>query len=738
MGIPVTQFKHYYFKSGENKGDPPSIISSSELSRGLNVENRGRGYSTRKGSSIINVDVNGYASPISGNPDIKNIASYTYGGTYDAIFNADTSVYHTPATPVAIRTGMTAGLTYQYAQQGAVMYGTNGTDPAFFMDKVRSTTTTYTAGYSTPGTFTATPGAAGSMNDGTYSYIVIWYDENTETRSNPQATAVTATTTAGVGAGSVALTSLPLDSEDRTSHWIIYRKDPGGYYFFRLARVAYDAGAPSYTDTAVATGVLETLEYDNYAPDDSDGVCYSESQKRMLYFRGDVLTWSKPFRSQCVPTRNREILADKSEKIQKVVEVFKRYIIVFKNNSMYAIIGSLGGAYRVEKFSSTVGTVSPDSVCVSTDGIFFLDSGGIPRYITTTDFTAEELRTSTNISFKFSKKFDDVQTIFLMNAFGIIWEKGSVAQWRLYVPIESVSGICDHVYVYDFRLASVNGGESAWFDFRYNTNMLCAAVVDTSSGKSIYCGDDYGLLWKQDDSTQYDGDEYYRDEDTGTMTVTAGTSSVVVTATHTDTIGVDQYAGMFVILYDEYSFIELFRSRITANTATPAASITFTIEDALPSLGSNNPAVVVGGYLTYLSTPHFTRDGSGKNVPDKIKVTFDTTDNTREAYIFVNYDLNDVFNYTYNYHSDRTLSSKTTKGDTYLVSIGDSEYYYDDPDTVYDTASYAGSTFESVNFLLRNYYWFSHVTWGIITREPSRSFNYQGGTLYFRGKGSYL
>lgn len=723
MGIKDRKFDHYVIDSGENKGEPFTSIAKSELDRTMNVENRGNGITTRYGSTVLNVNGSGYPDPIATNPDMNSIKAFQYGtNSFDALFTGTDSIYRNVTGPIALKTGLTPDLDFQFQQAGDIMYATNGTDDVFYYDPNRSTSQMYTAGYDTPATFTATPSAlGGSMDTGDYEYFAILYDANTETKQNRQETAVTA---AVVGpTGSVVLTDLPLDPEDRSSHWLIYRKDPTGYYHFKIATVPYDAIGRTYTDTDLLTGTSEVVANDNDRPDPATCVCLHE--KLMVYAAGSTIQWSKNYQQQDVPTYNRDRLDDNSQTIVKMVS-FRGTLVIWKTDSIFVVKGDLNGSYTISKISGVIGTRSPDTVKENPDGIFFFDSNGRPRFINSTDFNAEDLRDSTDIAYKYRRKFESIPKIQYANCFAVLWETSSVSQYRIFVPIETTNDTCDQCYVFDYGLARRNGGNSAWFDFAYNMNLKCADNVTAAGGeKQIYAGDDYGLIWRLDyKDVFFDGTEYWREEGDGT--VTFGVSTVDISAF---SLAVDEVVGMQVLIYNRYTYELLFRSKITANTATE-----LTLADTIPDLGTDDPFITIGGYLAYFATANYTHDHSGKNRPVRAKLLFSDEYHATVLQFFIHYDGNQVFNYTYDYINNPANQSLTPLADNYDLVTGDQNAFYDD--AIYDSDSYSAVLFGSVEFPLNSKYQFKHASWGLITRQPSQPFGYLGSTIEYQAKGS--
>lgn len=726
MGVKLDKFSHYTFDSGENKGEAPTFFSKSELYSARNVENRGDGLETRYGCTVFNVNGSGYPSPIVANPTIMSIQAYTYGtsATYDTIYTGGTTIYRDLDSPSVIRTGLSAnGARFQFEIAENIVHMTNGTDPVYFYQPSRSTTGVFTSGYDTPGVFNANAvGAGGSMAAGTYEYFVTWWDSETKTESNIQDAAVSVTTP---GANSlVNLTNLPIDSESRTTHWNIYRKDPTGNYHYRVAQHPYNAGTPSYTDTAAVTGTTFIAPLDNNRPDPSTCIC--RHGKIMVYASGNTFTWSKYYRFQNVPTFNRETLSDNSFRIEKMVSD-DGVLIIFKTESIYVVIGDLNGSYTVRQISKNVGTRSPMTVSLSpSSGLFFLDSRKKPRKLTATDYSLDDLREQTDISFKYRKKFDLIRYSDLPYCHAVIWETGAVSQWRLFVAIDTILSYPDHCYVFDYALERRNGGDSAWFDFKYNLSVACSTAAIGDGGEfQLQAGDNYGLLWKLDVANVfYDGDEYRRAEGDGT--VTFGVNTVTVSTANN---AVDQFVGLQLIIYNRYSYQELFRSRVTANTATQ-----FTLQDNLPTLPTDDPFLTVGGYLTYFATAQYTHDRAGRFRPFKVSALFSRKYAETDVQFFTHYDFNDAFNYTYDYINNPSNPSLTPLTDNYTISVGESGPTYDAATSLYDTSRYGLSLYGTTEFRLNSKYLPTHVSWGVITREPSSPFGYLGASLFYQFK----
>lgn len=724
MGIRLKKFSHYTFNAGENKGEPVTFLSKSELSRALNIEQRGKGIVPRFGSSVLTVNGDGYPDPIDatvGNKaDINSGYCFSYGDGEDlAIYTLDDKIYKNDVTPTLLTSGMTANLKWQFAQTADVLYLTNGDDDVRYFQPDRSVTQTYTSGYDTPAAFTAAEGAAGVLVAGTYEYYVTLYDSETLTESNRQLLAVSVTIAASK---KVDLTNLPLDPESRTTHWRIYRKDTTGYYHYDLVEIPYDAGSPIYTDNIAATGRTFVAPNDNDRPDVSKSICLHG--KTMLYGINSVLSWSKPYRAQNVPTYNRELLEEEGTRIMKIVS-FKGAAVVFKERAIYVATGDfVQGSINLKRISKSVGTYAPDSVQVAPEGIFFFGSDGRPRLITPTDFEAEDLRDSSDISYKYTDKFEDIDPLQYENVFAVLWDYRRWSQYRLFVPINVVATYTNEVFAFDMGLASRNGGDSAWFTFGYNINAKCAWIQRESvSIQRVNVGDDYSLLWKLDvEDTYFDGDEFVREEDDGTVTFGLDTVQISTAA-----MEVDQFLGMQLILYDAFTFNEIFRSRIVSNTAD-----TFTCEDVLPDLPTDNPYITVGGYLTYFGTAGYTDDRAGRCRPFALSLLLGQDVGEHDIFVFVNYDFNDQFNYTYDYINNPDNASATPRGDIYQILVGQAFSTYDF--SLYDDASYGSYLYDTAEFPLRNKYLFTHASWGIITRAPSKPFLYLGGSMFYQYK----
>jgi hypothetical protein len=361
-------------------------------------------------------------------------------------------------------------------------------------------------------------------------------------------------------------------------------------------------------------------------------------------------------------------------------------------------------------------------------GVFFLDQTGRQRLLTSTDFSTEDLRDSTDISFKFRRKFAQITDSNRQHCFAVLYENADVSQYWLYAPVDTSSTFCDHVFIFDIGLFKNNQGESSWFDRKYNINMTCACVVGTTAGgQQIQCGDDYGLMWRQNvPSIYYDGADFKRREGGSALTFGANTLAVAGAG-----FTVNAYVGMQLLIYERYTYRELFRSKITANDAT-----TFTLQTALPALTSLDLFITVGGYLAYFATVNFTRDQAGKNIPVQASLIFDRQYSNSLVQFFVHYDFNQAFNFCYDYLNSTTLLSGTPLADNYSIMLGVVLSYYDV--AIYGGSSYDALSYESTPVVLRSYYWFHHVSWGCITREPSQPFGYLGGSFYFQAEGDYI
>ena len=727
-GISDRKFLHYVFDSGENKGQPPTYQAKSELDRSLNIENRGNGLNTRFGCTIQNVDGNQYPSPIAGNPHIMSGYGFSYGvSSEDIIYTAADKIFRSAAAPTVLKSGLTSGLRFQHEQAGDVVYSTNGTDAVQYYDPNRSTAQTYTAGYATPGAFTTTPApAGGSMGNGTYSYYVTWFDSNTETESNIQTTPVTAVVVGPTG--QVTLNGLPIDPESRTSHWIIYRKDPTGNYHYRLDKIVYNAGVPTYVDVLASTGVKYFAPDDNDRPDPSATLVLRDGV--MVYAFADVVTWSKRFRYQNVPTYNRERLDDNSTKIVKVIS-FRRALVVFKTDSIYVFRGDLAsGQYTINKISGFTGTRSPRTVVEAPDGIFFLDQTKKPRFINSTDFDSEDLRESTDISHKYRRKFALIGDDELDRCHAVLWESGNVLQYRLWVTVEplTVDRYASHCYVYDIGLSRSNNGNSSWFDFKYNFPVVSSTTLNKAlGGKELYLFDDYGLVRRADVVNRFfDDANFWRAEGQGAVNL-VGLNQIEITAW---TVGTDECVGEWLFIYEAYTYDVIFFGRITSNTN---ASV-FTLDRNISGLSiSTDKGMTIGGYLTYFASANYSHDRSGRNRAFKASVLFDLHYVQSDVQFFTHYDFNLAFNFTYDYINNPANPSRTPFADNYTLAAPAGLALYGS--AIYGTSKYAIIEYGTNEFLLNSKHLFNHISFGIVTREPDQPFGYLGSTIYYQPKG---
>lgn len=741
-------FQHYAIIAGENKGDSPKFNQKSELSTAINCEIRNGFLATRYGSSVITTDpTSGYPAPVSGNPYGHGVFLHKYGSptNYAQFTIFGTSIYNGLVSTTAIETGLDASAYYYEGQAvGDIFYFTNGKDEVKYFDPDRSTSQLFSAGFDTPPAFSASVGTGGAMGTGVYNYYVTWFDENTESESNIQDNPVTVTVTSA--GASVTLSDLPICDEDRVSHWVIYRQDPLGYRAYEIDRIPYDALGGYYTDVESTTGTEYVAPLDNIKPDVSTGFCLHG--KVMIYFSGDTLTWSKDYRYQSVPTYNRERLQDTSSGIQRVVSFRDDVAVVFKSDSIYVVLGDLNGAYAIKGFSKERGTLSPKSVLVTSTGIYFLDSNGRPRFITPSDFNAQDLRDDSDISYKFSKRFAMIPPSQYSKCFATKYESPNKTQYRLFVPIYETTGPCDFCFMYDEALAQSNGGASAWFAFNYAIKATSAVFGDIGNDVGLFATDDYGMVWKlEDQSTFSDGAAYFFEE--GESTITYGAGTITISGA---TFGVDQLKGIMVTVFDPYTYRIAFRTRVTTNTGTE-----LTCQDAVPSTLSTNAAICVGGYISYAVSASFTHNHVGINRPWRLSQFFDVSYPLTELQSIVVYDYADIMNYTYSYINNPANESLTPLADNYSYEVPTSYSRYDtaiyDADSytvavgfsvpAYDQAIYGSSNYGAVQygdvaFFLRNKYYFKSAAFGVASRKPDAPFGYGGGTFLYQPIGAVL
>lgn len=102
------------------------------------------------------------------------------------------------------------------------------------------------------------------LTGGPYAYYITFYDENTDTESNPSAQSSSLSpSNQGIRVTNAATNNA---SNSRVTHWRIYRNVTGGSTYFRVATVAI--ATTTYDDTASDASISgnDPLQLDNTAP----------------------------------------------------------------------------------------------------------------------------------------------------------------------------------------------------------------------------------------------------------------------------------------------------------------------------------------------------------------------------------------------------------------------------------------------------------------------------------------
>lgn len=195
------------------------------------------------------------------------------------------------------------------------------------------------AGFAVPDAAPSGALIAGSIT-GTYAYYITFYDENTDTESNPSAQSGSVSPSGQA----VRLTNNATNnsSNSRVTHWRIYRNLDGGTQYYRVATVAI--GTTTYDDdnTDATIQANDVLLLDNTAPATSTYQCIKVFRNFAITFgaynaRGgtdydDRVTWSKVGNIDAWPSLNETDFAQGQHGIIRALEPAGPSVLLYKDS----------------------------------------------------------------------------------------------------------------------------------------------------------------------------------------------------------------------------------------------------------------------------------------------------------------------------------------------------------------------------------------------------------------------
>jgi len=356
---------------------------------------------------------NGYtkynSSQIDSNPIHGLYRYYKNDGSAYLLTSSGTKIYLASATTLdatTLASGLTSNLNWQFTTLEDICLAGNGTNLTQRFDG----TTMRRAGFAAPtSSVSLATGSAGALT-GVYQYGVTFvYDDDAEESSLSPTSSLT------LSAQKCELTSIPRGQDNPTlnpgvTKRNIYRTEAGGSRFYYLATIENDT-ATVYTDNAADTA----LDTDDEAPNDNgipprakyiqsfanrvwyanvlDGLTGGSPTPSRVYFSALVASETSPNATGTAPIHGAgpeivpsdfwiDIEADDGDVITGL-SVTLDSLIVFKEKSIWRIIGDNPSNFEVQRADADIGCVAPRSIVKVETLIYFLTGGDKPSVAAT-------------------------------------------------------------------------------------------------------------------------------------------------------------------------------------------------------------------------------------------------------------------------------------------------------------------------------------------------------------------
>lgn len=615
MGLALQQASFYDNSGGLDVKTSPTKLPENSSSSSLNVDYTIDGaFRSRNGSTKLN------ATAISGNPTFKNIFDFTSSAGTQTIFTfAGGTIYTGLSSPSSSLSSLNATNYGDFEKQT-----TNSEELVFFGDGVNMkkwdgsswTSWSITAPASA---CTAADGGAGTLVVGTFSYYVTFARTigGVIVQESDLNTVASVTLAAS---RQVALTNIPTSADSQVNARVIYRRSPtSGGVFYRLTTIA-DNVTTTYADNTSADGNIE-VDYDKQPVKASNVM--EEYGGRMFVVDASNPTdlyyspINEPFYN---PTENVLIFDGNITCVKRIFGA----LVISTPRSLWVLNGD-PEENDPRRISSWLGILN-NRCAVGESFLYFLGSNKKMYAVSPTDFSQSEMRLENDLSHKLETYFNGINISSSSETPCMeYYSTSDLSRVEISVPYYSTSNDLRMIYNED---QSQSKGSPVW-QLANNSNVYSMKQIIINNTPNLYAGDNYGFLWKMDDSTmQGDGAEI-----SGTATSGGATTLVQQSISSTATAGgastlTDSSLTMTVNQYTDYWITTTGgtgagQSReIQSNTATqftvssawgvvPDATTTYTV-------GPFEPSALVGCYVNTIS-------GTGADQSKKITSNTNTT-----------------------------------------------------------------------------------------------------------------
>lgn len=228
-----------------------------------------------------------------------------------------------------------------------------------------------------PSTPTVTPqGVAGNLN-GTYTYVICFYNSVTGTLGARSAVSAEGVTD-GVATGQIQLTAIPTTCTDTQADevWIFRTQGSVSGSYFYVDQVAL--GTATYTDNISDLELGEEVSYYHISPITCN-VAGRYKSRLLLFDTTDNPRYSYPSmgsKPEQYASNFYEMVADSGDTIEAVMALGD-YAFVFGRNSIYQMQVTEADLIYTAKLPTGRGTVNGRTVAMGTNGIYFLSDDGV-------------------------------------------------------------------------------------------------------------------------------------------------------------------------------------------------------------------------------------------------------------------------------------------------------------------------------------------------------------------------
>ena len=509
---------------------------------------------------------------------IEMLYDYTnYAGTQEILFvqNGILKKYTVGGGVASVKTGLTAGITWNATTylDRVFLAPDSGTDGYICYDG----TACFNIGIIAPSAAPTTAlRAGGALPAGVYQYHYTFYNSTDGWESSPYGTYADASEETSAGAPGNATVRITLEdkqsTDDRVTHYRIYRTATDGTTLYRVAELVYATYAPTggtgyYDDAGDDDGSL-ALVYDNDPPA-AGGTRFVEFLDRLYLLINDadygpILAYSKnSLRPYAWPIDNfTPVPADGS--LAYWHSRYRNSLAVYSGHSVYLLTSDPASSGYLTKISdvglhSTHGSCEEDTFIAywSRNGFYAQkptqydpldlrkDLIGVDIATHSADINLGAASTIRTISYK----TDDFQHVFFA------------------VPYKT-STTADYLYVFDFV-----SGQWTFYKLGHSVTAFGRIWENASSGERVYFGDPNGYVWKfsdPDDGCFADG----YDDTPANLNGTATTGSTTAINDTGKAWTINDFVGMYVTVLSGTNVGE--SKLISANTATGITCAAFT------------------------------------------------------------------------------------------------------------------------------------------------------------------